>query len=140
MRPIRKFRIQRSGTGAVVFAAGCVAAAVASGLIYVWLVIQTQDGKDSILDLENRRSTLRRENARLTIEISRQSRQEEIAPIAMNALRLSYPMVGQIVAVVEPADAPVIHTMATAAATTPQGKGSRVAPVAAMPAIPIGKR
>lgn len=140
MRPIRKFRIQRSDMGAVVFAAGCVAAAVASGLVYVWLVIQTQDGNKQLLELENRRGTLRRENARLSIEISRQSGQEEIGPIAMKSLRLSYPMVGQIVAVIEPPDSPVINGLATVAAVTPHTKGVRVVPVAAVPAMPTGKR
>lgn len=140
MRSMRKFRIKRSDTGSVVYAAGCVAAAVASGLIYVWLVVQTQVGNNQILELENQRAALHRENARLSIEISRQSGQEEIAPIAMNSLRLSYPMVGQIVAVIEPSDSPAINTVATVAASTPRGKGVRVAPVAAIPAIPIGKR
>lgn len=136
MRPISKVRMHRSGMETVVVVTGMIGAAVACALIYIWQVVQTQDLKRNILELEQRKGALIRENARLTVEINRQSGQEEIAPVAMQALRLDYPMIGQIVAISEPM-APSARVAVSEQALSASTKGrTRINPVAAVPLAP----
>lgn len=120
----------------VFIATGMIGAAVACALIYTWQVVQTQDLKRSILELEQRKIALIRENARLMVEITRQSGQEEIAPVAMQSLRLDYPMIGQIVAISEPASPVARVTFPGEKLSAVSKDRTRINPVAAVPLAP----
>ncbi|MBM3263012.1 MAG: hypothetical protein FJY97_06240 [candidate division Zixibacteria bacterium] len=138
MRPIRKIRIQHSGVNRVTVAVGGVAVMVGLTLGYLGQVVQMYDLKRDIFLLEQRKKELFRENAHLIVEINRQSGQDEIAPVAMNTLRLEYPMVGQVVAISE-TPAPVASATASerTALSLPSAR-THINPVASVPLAPSG--
>jgi hypothetical protein len=126
--------------GQIIRWAGRVGVLVALGLFYVWQQVQTRDLERDILRLEERKAVLAYENARLLVDISRQSGQEEVAPVAMSMLNLDYPMVGQVIVLSEKQAEIAGTTRLDLAVRAKPEKAKSVTPIAAMPMGPVGKR
>lgn len=98
MKSLRKIRGDRTGLEQLVKWVGVVGIVVLLGLLYVWQQIQTRDLKQDLLQLEERKILLIKENSRLQVQVSHLSDQEAIAPKAKDLFALNYPVVGQVVA------------------------------------------
>lgn len=125
MKSLRKIKGDRTGLEQLVKWIGVVAIVVSLGLIYVWQQIQTRDLKRDILDLEEQKLLLIKENSRLSVQVSRLSGEEAVKNRARELFALHYPAVGQVVALgsldrtTEFASAPEIeNTLRTSRANT----------------------
>ena len=98
MKSLRKIQGDRTGLEQLVKWVGLVGLVVMLGLIYVWQQVQTRDLKRDILQFEQRRVLLIKENSILSVKVSRLSDQVAVKAKAMDMFALSYPAVGQVVA------------------------------------------
>ena len=98
MKSLRRIRGDRTGIEQLVKWVGVVGLVVSLGLLYVWQQIQTRDLKLDILQLEERKDRLVKENSSLQVHVLHLSDQETIEPQAKTLFSLNHPAVGQIVA------------------------------------------